>query len=152
MDVNKFKSLKVIKTSRQLNGIKITKKYKKSVKAPHAIKCEVLLSHNQWYALINNDKYPLEIRDIDYENAEYAYSSEENPHWDSYTLKLSKFNKKYIDNYRKYWVLVKPYLKAFVSIENGIAHLNMLKMNNKMNSIIAKHKATYYANRRHPML
>lgn len=149
MDISKFKNLKAVKRTIRLEDVRIIKKYTNRKKASHAIKCEVLLLFDEYFAVIDNIRYPLEFRNEDYINAEYAFSSQNNIHWDKYTLRRCKFNEKYINTLKNFWCLVIPGMKAYVNIVDNVAYLNMDYMNKKMNSIINKHKPSYYANRRH---
>jgi hypothetical protein len=151
MDISKFKNLKAVKRTVRLEDVKIIKKHTNRKKAPHAIKCEVLLLLDEYFAVIGDTRYPLKFRKEDYLNAEYAYSSKNNPNWDLHTLKSYRFDEKYLDKIKVFWDLIIPGIKAYVNIIDGIAYLNMDRMNNKMKSIINKHKPSYYVNRRHPV-
>lgn len=152
MDISKFKNLQAVKKTIRLEDVKIIKKHTNRKKAPHAIKCEVLSLFDKYFAIIDNTRYPLEFRKEDYLNAEYAYSSENNPNWDWYTLKSYKYDERTLDKIKDFWHLVMPGVKAYVNIIDGIAYLNMDRMNKKMKSIINKHKPSYYADRRHPVI
>lgn len=152
MDVNKFKKLSAVKVVKTSNEAKTHRTYKKRDKAPRAIKCEVLFSHNHMKVIVNDIEYPLIIHDVDYENAEYAYSSKDNPYWDLHTLKKYKFRKEYINHLRNYWVLVIPKLKVYVTITEDVAYLDMERMNKKMIAMVNKLKPSYYADRIHTVI
>lgn len=156
MEINKLNTLTSVKIVKGLANVKIIRKKNPTKrvnrKAPHAIKCEVLLLHNTLYAVIENTKYPLIITNEDYEKATYAYSSETNPYWDAYTLKNYNFAGKDIEKIRDYWWLVCPCKTAFVNIKDNIAYLNVERMNSRAKAIISKRKPDYYASRRHQVL
>lgn len=153
MDVSKLQSIKVIRVvNRTKNANKTSRHTKIKTKVPRTIRCEVLLLYSGVFVTIDDVRYPLEIRNEDYLKATYAFSSELNPHWDWYTLKSHKFNEIHLHILKDYWWLIKPGLKVYVTLDDGIAYLDIDKMNTKMNAIIKKYKPSYYVNRRHPQV
>lgn len=153
MDFSKLQSLKRVKVvTKTNNGNPKTKHTKLKTKVPRSIRSEVLLLYNGVFVEVDGNRYPLVFRDEDYLKAKYAFSSENNPHWDLHTLRSYTFNEKYLDKLKDYWWLVKSHLKVYINIDNGIAHLDIEKMNNKMLAIIKKYKPSYYADKRHPQV
>lgn len=148
MDISKLKGLSAIKRAgaNKNDNIKKINTIKKN--APHAVMCEVLFYSNRFYALIGNDRYPLEITNEDYLNAEYAFSSPENPHWDWYTIRKFKATEDDVNDLIKFWQLIYPKQKTYVNIIDGIAKLCMERVNAKNERMFNKLSPKYYADRK----
>ena len=152
MDINKLQTIKRVRVIFKNNDNSKNKHIRLKTKVPRSIRSEVLLLYNGIYVEVNNKRYPLIIRNEDYLKAEYAFSSENNVHWDLYTLRSTKFNEKYLDQLKYYWTLIKPKLKVYIIIDNDVAYIDIDKMNKKMIGIIKKYKPSYYANKLHPQV
>lgn len=145
MDLNKLKSLTPIKKVVPKKKSQNTEKKK----VPHAIKCEVLFYANTWYAIIGNDRYPINITDEDYLSAAYAFSTPDNPNWDWYTIRRFVCTKENVEYLKKYWQLIVPKTKTYVKFENDICKLDIKTINSKNEKLFNRLKPTYYATRRH---
>ena len=148
MDLSKLKSIKTVTVKKINTNDKVRIKNISKHKAPHAIKCGVLYLHNQFYAEIGNNRYPLIMREEDYQQALYAYTSPSNKYWEWFTLRPYKYDVRTYKNLKEHLYLVAPHIKAYVNIVDDKAYLCMERMNNKCLSLIKRYKPSYYADRR----
>lgn len=148
IDISKLKGLSAIKKSGSNKNTNSKRNTSNNKKAPHANMCEVLFYANKFYALIGNERYPLEITQEDYINAQYAFSTPNNPNWDWYTLRKFKADENNIVDLMNFWQLVYPKQKTYVNVVDGIAKLCMERVNAKNERAYNKLSPKYYADRK----
>ena len=78
MDFNKLKGLVPVKKANINRDLTNRTKSKTSNMTPHAIKCEVFFYDNKFYGIVDNERYPIDITDEDYQKATFAFSTPEN--------------------------------------------------------------------------
>lgn len=146
MKLSNLNSLVTIKRAKSNNTNKSSSAVPRS-KAPRSILAEVLFSRGSWLAIIENNRYPLEITEDDYKEAHYIFSSPHNDKWYPYTLKSYKYDKDKYESIKDFWWIIDPLVKQYIYIENNVAKLDMVKINNRNYRRYAKLKSDYYANR-----
>lgn len=147
VDISKLKGLvsvkKVITNSDNSN-----KRNRSNKKTSHAIKCEVFFYKDSWYGIKDNDRYPIEITDQDYLNAKYLFSNSENENWKLHTIKPFNSTESALESVKKYWNVIIPESKVYITVENGIGKLCMDMINDRNEKLYKKLSPKYYATRR----
>ena len=100
MDFSKLKGLVPVKKANINRDSTNRTRSKTSNMTPHAIKCEVFFYDNKFYGIVDNERYPIDITDEDYQKATFAFSTPDNEHWD--------------------WFTIRPFSAAEADIENGL--------------------------------
>lgn len=147
MIVKDLKRLVAVKRNKPVRSLKPSSNIPNSSKAPRSILAEVLFSSGKWYALIDNDRYPLEVTEEDYKNANYIFSSPHNDKWDWYTMKTYTCEPEKINHIKDFWWIIDPTQKTHVYIQDGTAKLDMVKNNNRNYRRYSKLKPSYHADR-----
>lgn len=148
MDISKLKGLVPVKKV-IIDKAAVNRPRNRTIKqTPHAIKCEVFLFENKVYGIIDNDRHLIDITNQDYLEAEYAFSTPENEHWDWYTIRSFAATEENVEELKHYWQLVAPKMKVWITLENGVGKLCMDRLNARNAKVYSRLSPKYYANRR----
>ena len=64
-----------------------------------------------------------------YKRQTFAFSTPDNEHWDWFTIRPFSAAKADIENLKKYWQLIVPKMKTWITLENGVGKLDMERIN-----------------------
>lgn len=148
MDFSKLKGLVPVKKANINRDSTNRTRSKTSNMTPHAIKCEVFFYDNTFYGIVDNERYPIDITDEDYQKATFAFSTPDNEHWDWFTIRPFSAAEANIENLKKYWQLIVPKMKIWITLENGVGKLDMERINNRNEKVFKRLSSKYYASRR----
>lgn len=148
MDFSKLKGLVPVKKANINRDSTNRTRSKTSNMTPHAIKCEVFFYDNKFYGIVDNERYPIDITDEDYQKATFAFSTPDNKHWDWFTIRPFSAAGADIENLKKYWQLIVPKMKIWITLENGVGKLDMERINNRNEKVFKRLSPKYYASRR----
>ena len=148
MIFDKLKNLKVVKTIASNRKFSNVIRTNKGNKAPHTFMCEVLILSNEYHVKIKDKILPLTITEEDWINAQYAYSTTDNPHWEVNTLRGYKYDYYYSNYMKKFWNLIKPNLRIRAYMKDNEVRIDMDYLNQKHSKIINNSKNNYHATHR----
>ena len=101
MDFSKLKGLVPVKKANINRDSTNRTRSKTSNMTPHAIKCEVFFYDNKFYGIVDNERYPIDITNEDYQKATFAFSTPDNEHWDWFTISTFSAAEADIENMKK---------------------------------------------------
>ena len=123
MDFSKLKGLVPVKKANINRDSTNRTRSKTSNMTPHAIKCEVFFYDNKFYGIVDNE------------------------HWDWFTIRPFSAAEADIENLKKYWQLIVPKMKIWITLENGVGKLDMERINNRNEKVFKRLSPKYYASR-----
>ena len=103
---------------------------------------------NKFYGIVDNERYSIDITNEDYQKATFAFSTPDNEHWDWFTIRPFSAAEADIENLKKYWQLIVPKMKIWITLENGVGKLDMERINNRNEKVFKRLSSKYYASRR----